>query len=81
MAEATSGLSAVVKTGAGGIIEFILTCEKSVVETLCITGVTLYGMYTTSQLLARAIDGSVNKALGAPRTDQGTCMYIFQILC
>ena len=91
MAEAADGLSAAVETAAqlvtekaihaafsrdaGGTFSFFLSCEKSVIKTLCITGVTMYGMYTTSQLLARAIDGIVNKGLGGHRTDQGICIH------
>ena len=71
MAEATHGLSARLSRGAGGAISFTLRCEKSVVTTLCITGVILYGLYTTSNLLARAIDGIVNKGLEGYRIDQG----------
>ena len=81
MAEATYGLSAILSRGAGGAISFTLRCEKSVVKTLCITGVTLYGMYTASNLLARAIDGIVNKGLEGHRTDQGICVHISQTLC
>ena len=97
MAEATDGLSAVVNAAtqlvkeeaihvgcsrdAGGTFSFFLSCEKSVVKTLCVTGVTLYGMYTASKLLARAIDGIVNKGLEGHRTDQGICAHINQTLC
>ena len=48
-----------------------ISCEKSVVRDLCITAVSLYGIYTTSKLVARAIDGIVNRGLGGPRKDRG----------
>jgi hypothetical protein len=48
-----------------------ISCEKAVVRDLCITAVSLYGIYTTSKLVARAIDGIVNRGLGGPRKDQG----------
>ena len=92
MAEATDGLSAVVDTAThlvtekaihaaisrdvGGNFSFFVSCEKSVVTTLCITGVTLYGIYTTSKLLARAIDGIVNRGFEGHRTDQGICLHL-----
>ena len=79
MAEATYGLLARLSRGAGGAISFTLGCKESVVETLCITGVTLYGLYRTSKLLERAIDGIVNKGLEGHRTDQGICVHISQI--
>ena len=81
MAEATYGLLARLSRGAGGTYSLVLGCDKSVVKTLCITGVTLYGMYTTSNLLARAIDGIVNKGLEGYRVDQGICVHISQTLC
>ena len=71
MDEDPRGLSARFSRDAGGAISFTLICEKSVVTTLCIAGVTLYGLYTTSNLLARAIDGIVNKGLEGYRIDQG----------
>ncbi len=56
---------------AGGSYSIFISCEKSVVCDLCLTTVTLYGIYTGSNLMARAIDGIVNRGLGGPRNDQG----------
>ena len=87
MAEVTGACSAVAETASqlvkgeaihaavscdpGGSYSFFFSCEKSVVHDLCITAVSLCGIYTTYKLLARAIDGIVNKGLGGPRKDQG----------
>jgi hypothetical protein len=87
MAEVTGACSAVAETASqlvkgeaihaavscdpGGSYSFFISCEKSVVHDLCITAVSLCGIYTTYKLLARAIDGIVNKGLGGPRKDQG----------
>ena len=78
MAEVTGAFSAVAETATqlvkgeaihaavscdpGGYYSFFISCEKSVVRDLCIT---------TSKLVARAIDGIVNRGLGGPRKDQG----------
>ena len=70
MTEATA-LSAAFSREAGGKLYFVINCEKSTVPVLCITAVSLYGIYQASQLLARAIDGIVNRGLGGPREDQG----------
>ena len=59
---------------AGRIYSFVIRCEKSVVKDICVTAVTLYGIYKTHKLLAQAIDGIVNRGLGGPRQDQGTCL-------
>ena len=61
---------------AGRIYSFVISCEKSVVKELCVTAVTLYGIYTTHKLLAQAIDGIVNRGLGGPRQDQGKCLRL-----
>ena len=72
MTEATSSaLSAAFSREAGGKIWFVINCEKSTVRVLCITAVSLYGIYQATPLLARAIDGIVNRGLGGPREDQG----------
>jgi hypothetical protein len=87
MAEVTGACSAVAETASqlvkgeaihaavscdpGGSYSFFISCEKSVVHDLCITAVSLCGIYTTYKLLARAIDGIVNRGLGGPRKDQG----------
>ncbi|CAB3998139.1 kinase [Paramuricea clavata] len=63
-------LKVAVSYNPGGIISVIIKCEKSVVRDLCITAVSLYGIYSTSKLVARAIDGIVNRGLGGPRKDQ-----------
>ena len=47
-----------------------LSCEKSVVPCLCLTGVTLYTIYKASKLIARAMEGGVNRGLEGPREDQ-----------
>jgi hypothetical protein len=56
---------------AGGSYSIFISSDKSVVRDLCVTAVTLYGIYTASNLMARAIDGIVNRGLGGPRNDQG----------
>ena len=56
---------------AGGSYSIFISSDKSVVRDLCVTAVTLYGIYTASDLMARAIDGIVNRGLGGPRNDQG----------
>ena len=56
---------------AEAVYKVVIRCEKVVVRDLCITAVSLYGIYTTSKLVARAIDGIVNRGLGGPRKDQG----------
>ena len=58
----------------GGSYSIFVSSEKSVVRDLCVTAVTFYGIYTASKLMARAIDGAVNKWLGGPREDQSTCI-------
>jgi hypothetical protein len=56
---------------AEAVYKVVISCEKAVVRDLCITAASLYGIYTTSKLVARAIDGIVNRGLGGPRKDQG----------
>ena len=64
-------IHAVFSRDAGGSYSIFISCDKSVVRDLCVTAVTLYGIYTASDLMARAIDGIVNRGLGGPRNDQG----------
>ena len=56
---------------AGGKISYFVSCEKSTVRVLCITAVSLYEIYKATPLLARTIDGIVNRGMGGPRDDQG----------
>ena len=56
---------------AGGGYSFFISSDKSVVRDLCVTAVTLYGIYTASKLMTRAIYDVVNRGLGGPREDQG----------
>ena len=58
-----------------------ISCEKSVVKDLCVTAVTLYGIYKTHKLLELAIEGIVNRRLGGSTLDQGTvCVCIWRLL-
>ncbi len=75
MAEASNVFKA---SFAGEGISINIICEKSVVPDLCLPAVTLYGIYTASNLMARSIDGIVNRGLGGPRNDQG--MFIVKWL-
>ena len=63
---------------SGGKFNFFITADQAAVTKLCITAVSLCGIYQATPLAARAIDGIVNRGLGGPRDDQGayTTLYI-----
>jgi hypothetical protein len=55
----------------GGSYSFLIKCDRAVVRDLGVIAVSLYGIYRTSLVLERTIEGVVNRCLEHPRTDQG----------